>query len=92
MSTKKQWMDNLDRLKARLKLDSDVALSYAVGVSPAMLAHVRAGRRPLPLPARLRLLDKLGYKFTRERIISLLPEDAQAAIEEIENRKHGRRG
>ena len=91
MSKRNEWTDRLDRLKARRKLESDVVLAYTVGISPAMLAHVRAARRPLPLPARFRLLDKLGYKMTRERIISALPDDAKAVIEEIENRQLGRK-
>jgi hypothetical protein len=91
MKRNEEWLRRLDRLKNRLGIDSDVVLASTVGISPAMLAHVRAGRRPLPLPARIRLLDKLGYAFTRDKLLEILPNEARAVITEIDNRRHNER-
>lgn len=45
-----------------------------------MLTHVRVGRRAIPIQARLRLLDALGYVINRELLLRVLPEDHRAAI------------
>lgn len=76
----------MDELKAKLEL-TDVALSRRVEISPAMLAHVRAGRRPLPPASRIRLLDALGYVMTRDLLLRLLPAELRSAIESVDNRR-----
>ncbi len=91
MKKDEEWLARLDQLKIRLGIDSDVVLASTVGISPAMLAHVRAGRRPLPLPARVRLLDKLGYAFTRDKLLEILPNEARAVLTEIDNRRHDKK-
>ena len=53
------WIEKIEGLKRDARL-SDVTLARRLDISPAMLAHVRMGRRALPLHARLRLLDALG--------------------------------
>jgi len=73
------WIQKIERYKQQSKL-SDVALSKRLDISPAMLAHVRFGRRVLPIQARLRLLHALGYVITRDLLLRVLPEDLRAAI------------
>jgi hypothetical protein len=91
MKRDEEWLGRLDQLKKRFGINSDVVLASTVGISPAMLAHVRAGRRPLPLPARIRLLDKLGYAFTRDKLLEILPNEARAVLTEIDNRRHNKK-
>lgn len=73
------WIQRIEGLKRQSKL-SDVALAKRLDISPAMLAHVRGGRRALPLQARLRLLDALGYVITRDLLLRVLPEDVRSAV------------
>ncbi|MDC8785996.1 helix-turn-helix domain-containing protein [Roseateles koreensis] len=73
------WIQRIEGLKQQAKL-SDVALAKRLDISPAMLAHVRVGRRALPLQARLRLLDALGYVITRDLLLRVLPEEVRAAV------------
>lgn len=73
------WIQKIERYKQQSKL-SDVALAKRLDISPAMLAHVRVGRRALPIQARLRLLDALGYVITRDLLLRVLPEDLRAAM------------
>ena len=73
------WITKLEGLKRQSRL-SDVTLAKRLDISPAMLAHVRMGRRALPLQARLRLLDALGYVITRDLLLRILPEDVRSAM------------
>lgn len=86
-----EWLARLDQLKERFGMESEVVLATSVGISPAMLGHVRAGRRPLPLSARIRLVDKLGYEFTREWFLAILPSEARAVFTELDNERHNKR-
>lgn len=80
------WNKKLDELRSHANLISEVKLGLEIGISPAMLAHVRSGRRNLPLPARIRLLDKLGYSLTRDLLIRMLPEDDVRELVAFESR------
>ena len=72
------WIQKIAVLKRQSGL-SDVALAKRLDISPAMLAHIRVARRALPLQARLRLLDALGYVITRSLLLRLLPEEVRSA-------------
>lgn len=73
------WIQRLEELKRQTRL-SDVALAKRLDISPAMLAHVRSGRRALPLQGRVRLLDALGYVVTRDLLLRILPEEVRSAV------------
>lgn len=73
------WIANIESIK-RERRCSDVALAKRLDISPAMLAHVRMGRRALPLQARLRLLHALGYVVTRDLLLRALPSDVRSAV------------
>lgn len=79
------WNRQLDNLKRSSQLSTEVELSLLIGLSPAMLAHVRTGRRPLPFPAKAKLLDRLGYILTRDLMLRLLPDDAARTVIDIDN-------
>lgn len=91
MEGKDKWLTRLDELKERLGISSDVVLATSIGISPAMLAHVRAGRRPLPLLARIRLLDRLNYGRSRDILLEAVPSEARALLIEMDNRRHEKR-
>lgn len=76
------WTRQLDQLKAQAA-HSEGSLAALIGLSPAMLSHVRAGRRPMPMAARMRLLHHLGFEITRDLMIRMLPPDNAAAVLQI---------
>lgn len=84
------WSQQLDRLKERLSL-SETALAASIGLSKSMLSQCRAGARPLPLHAKFRLLDKLGYALTRDLMLAALTDDSRDAVVEADNRRALRR-
>ena len=81
------WNRKLDELKDSRSLKSEVQLSGIVGLSQAMLGHVRAGRRPLPLSAKAKRLDSLGYVFTRNIMLRLMPEEVAKDIMQFDNNR-----
>lgn len=84
------WGRLLDRLKMRMDL-SDTALAAQIGLSKSMLSQCRTGARPLPLAAKYRLLDKLGYALTRDLILAALADEPREAITEADNKRAQRR-
>lgn len=86
MSDDAWWIARVDDLKQKMDW-SDARLARRLQISPAMLAHVRAGRRPLTLPARVRLLDALGYASTRDLLLEILPVDLRDAVREWDNHR-----
>lgn len=75
------WIHRIEGLKKESEV-SDVGLAKRLDISPAMLAHVRMGRRALPLHARIRLLDALGYVITSDMLLRILPEQVRSALVE----------
>lgn len=70
---------------------SDTSLAAQIGLSKSMLSQCRSGARPLPLAARYRLLDKLGYALTRDLILAALGDEPREAITEADNKRAQRR-
>lgn len=73
------WVLQLEGLRQREKC-TDVALAKRLDISPAMLAHVRMGRRDLPIHGRLRLLHALDYVITPDLFLRSLPEEIRSAL------------
>lgn len=73
------WVRQIEEYKGRARL-TDVALAKRLDISPAMLAHVRMGRRALPLQGRLRLLDALGYVLTRDLVLRVMSQEVREAF------------
>jgi hypothetical protein len=80
------WIKSLDEVKARYGMESDAELSVFLGFSRQMISHVRAGRSRLPLSAQLKIADKLGYAYTRDFVLSLLPGEMSGAVIDWEKR------
>jgi len=75
------WIERLDDLRGLTPSGTDVEVGRLLMASPAMISHVRSGRRPLPFRLRLLVLQRLGYRVTNEVLIRCLsPEDHEAAI------------
>lgn len=91
MNDQPWWNARIDDLKQKMDW-SDARVARRLQISPAMLAHVRAGRRPLTLPARVRLLDALGYVNTRDLLLEILPVDLRDALKEWDNHRLPRGG
>lgn len=73
------WRQRIDVFKQQSNL-TDVGVAKRLDISPAMLSHVRDGRRALPIHARLRLLHALDYVITREILLRVMPEEIRAAM------------
>ena len=73
------WIQKIESFKQLSRL-TDVTVAKRLDISPAMLAHVRSGRRALPLQARMRLLDALGYVITRDLLLRILPGEIRSAV------------
>lgn len=57
---------------ARNITDSDVA--KLLGTSKTIISKVQARKRELTLPQEIMLFDLLGYTWTREMVLKILPE------------------
>jgi transcriptional regulator with XRE-family HTH domain len=84
------WFQLLDSLKERMSL-TETALAASVGLSRSMLSQCRGGGRPLPLHAKFRLLDKLGYTLTRDLMLAALSDESRDAVLEADNGRAMRR-
>jgi hypothetical protein len=73
------WIERMDELKASLEL-TDVALGRLLDISGVMIGHVRAGRSALPVLSKVKLLDRLGFAFTRESLLLLLAPEVREAV------------
>lgn len=75
----------LDRLKKRLDISTDTGLADLLGVKKSFVADVRAGRRKLPIWAKLQVLDKLGYLAARDAILLMTPKAFAHRISNADN-------
>jgi len=75
----------LDGLRRRLQLDSDKALAEALGLKPPFVSELRAGKRPMPTFAKLKIMDKLGYLWARDALLALTPQGFSQKIKEADN-------
>ena len=66
------WVELLDSLKERYRLESDSELARLIGATSNDLWHTRARGKKLPAYARWQLLDKLGFVKTRSALFSAL--------------------
>lgn len=76
------WMEKIEAHKQGLAL-SDVKLAKRLDISPAMMGHVRAGTRDLPLQARIRLLHEMGYTLSADLLARIVPEPLRDALEAV---------
>lgn len=85
MKDNQYWNSRIDDLKERFKLNTDVKTARLLSVSPTMLANVRSGHTPIPIGLKFTILDKLGYLWTRERLLLLVPPDIRERVVRANN-------
>lgn len=85
------WTGRLDALKAHTQW-SDARVARRLQISPAQLSHVRTGHRPLPMPARVRLLHALGYVYTQDLFLTIMPAEFRDAVRAWDARRIGDTG
>ncbi|AET95348.1 hypothetical protein BSFA1_80930 (plasmid) [Burkholderia sp. SFA1] len=73
------WIAAMDGLRAA-NAWTDADLGRAIGLGPSMINQCRSGRRPLPPAARIRLLSRLGFRITRARLLSVVPDEIRDAV------------
>ena len=66
------WIELLDTLKERYRLESDSELARLVGATPNDIWHTRARGKKLPAYARWQILDRLGFVKTRTAFFAAL--------------------
>ncbi len=64
----------IDSLKERFNLATDKEAAELLCVDPKQLNHWRTGFRPMPLAAKIRAADKLGYAWARDAMLFLAPD------------------
>lgn len=81
------WDTILDDIKTDFSLSTDYELAFHLRVSPSTIGHIRSGARQPSIPVVIKLLDKRGYAFTRDRFLSLLPDTAKNAFLKSEKKR-----
>lgn len=68
------FISHIDALKLRYGW-TETALAENLGLAQKQhLSKIRIGDRPVPLAAKIRAWDLLGYDFSRDAILSMLPD------------------
>ena len=74
------WNARLNELRNGCDPQTDVQLSFAIRISPAMISQIRTGRRDPPFELKIKILEELGYIFDHDLLIRMLPSDHRKAI------------
>ncbi len=74
------WNARLNELRSRCDPQTDVQLSFAIRISPAMISQIRTGRREPPFDLKVKLLESLGYVLDQDLLIRLLPMDHRRVV------------
>jgi hypothetical protein len=74
----------IDETKYRLGLRFDGQVAALIEVTKQTISDARAGRKRLPVVARFRLWDKLGYAYTRDAVLWIMGE-AGERVKEADN-------
>jgi hypothetical protein len=75
------WNQRLNQIKQLHQCKTEVQLSNLIGVSQAMLAHVRTARRPLPISSKFKVLSLLNVEFDLDALLTCLSDsDRQTFI------------
>ncbi len=81
------WNSILDDIKADFSLSTDYELAFHLRLSPSTIGNIRSGARQPSIPVVIKMLDKRGYAFTRDRFLSLLPDNAKTAFLKSEKKR-----
>lgn len=74
------WNARLNDMRSRCDPQTDVQLSFAIRISPAMISQIRSGRREPPFDLKVKLLEALGYVLDHDLLIRLLPMDHRRIV------------
>jgi plasmid maintenance system antidote protein VapI len=75
-------------LKYQLENDlKDYEMAARLGIPKTAFSDFFAGRKDLSLGAKINLLDSLGYTFSRDLIISILPNNIQETVKKGEKER-----
>jgi len=79
------WLIRLSEVKARTALTTDKQLATHLEVSPQFLSNVQKGI-PFSPQLKVRIMEKLGYKFSRDDLLMLLPSNIADMIRNIDSK------
>jgi len=77
------WAQSLETLRAKRGW-TDTELGKAVRINPSRLLQCMTGRRVPSPAARIRILVGLGFPITRDRLLSVLPDEIRVAVRDAE--------
>lgn len=78
------FLERLKELQVERELN-DSKTAILLGISRQFLSSVKLGDRPMPAMVRFNLLDFLGYTWTRDNLLLLLPDDVAELIRAKDN-------
>ena len=70
----------IDLVKENFNIDTDQQAALFVGIDPALVHNMRAGKRKFGPVARLKIFDRLGYAWARSALIAVLPKDTAKVL------------
>ena len=70
----------IDLVKEHFDIKTDQQAALFVGIDPALVHNMRAGKRKFGPVARLKIFDRLGYAWARSALIAVLPTEAAKVI------------
>lgn len=82
--TEEDWRTSLEAMKAELRL-SDQELAVLLGSSQAIINKIRRGIHKMPLVVKLHLLDRAAYVSVRDKVLTVLPPEISARLQEMNN-------
>lgn len=80
------WLKEMNALK-EAQQQTDTQLAATLGISKGFLSDIRSKRRPLSPALKLAIIDRMGHKITKAVLISILPDDLQKKVMEIESKR-----
>ena len=93
------WISCIDELEQKLssadpeqKRVTAKAIAAHLKITGRELSEVRNGIRSPTIPTKLKILDKLGYMCTRDRLLELLPEKAGKKLRAFDDLRFLKRG
>lgn len=66
---------------------NDSQTAKLLGISRQFLSSVKQGERPMPPMVKFKILDFLGYTWTRENLLRILPDDIATALKAKDNER-----
>ena len=75
----------LESLSKKLGCATDAELSRMLGISTAAMSKIKSGQNEMAISTKLRALDRLGYLYARDALLSTTPTKFAELIKKSDN-------